>query len=108
MNEEIESINQILPNADAGYYDEDEDEEEEGEKAQAIRRWIRSVLDKKNRFQAEHQRYVTEAGSTLLHHALPHDNVMNNVLPFLKLPSHTFEVEDNEEDDSDDEDEMEE
>ena len=47
---------------------------------------------------------------------LPHDTVMNNVLPFLALPPHTFEVEEDEhweeEDDSvseeDEEDEEEE
>ena len=38
MNEKIDSINQILPNAPAG----DEDEDDPGEKTQAIRRWIRS------------------------------------------------------------------
>mmetsp|Transcript_23260 Transcript_23260/g.33216 ORF Transcript_23260/g.33216 Transcript_23260/m.33216 type:complete len:319 (+) Transcript_23260:318-1274(+) len=108
MNEEIESINQILPNADAGYYDEDDVEDDAGGKALVIRRWIRSVLLKINHYKTEHQRVLNEAGSTLLHHALPHDIVMNNVLPFLVLPSHTFEVEDNEEDDSDDEDEIEE
>ncbi len=75
-----------------------------------IRRLIRSVLRKIIHYQAEHQRVVNEASLTL-HHALPHDIVMNNVLPFLELPSYTFEVEDHEEDeevDSDDDDEVEE
>ena len=109
MNEQIDSIKQILPDAYAGsYYDDDE-----GEKAREIRMWIRSVLRKIIHYQAEHQRFVNEAGSTL-HHALPHDIMMNNVLPFLELPSYTFEVEDHEDeeddsdDDDDDDDEMEE
>ena len=49
-----------------------------------------------------------EAGSSL-QHVLPHDIVMNNVLSFLELPPHTFEVEDpgadDQEDDSEDEEE---
>ena len=50
---------------------------------------------------------MDEARSTL-YHALPHDIVMKNVLPFLDLPSYTFEVDDyeDEERDSEDEDEM--
>ena len=83
---------------------------EVGEKARVIRRWIRSVLRKIIDYQAEHQRAVNEASLTL-HHALSHDIMMNNVFPFLELPSYTFEVGDLEEDeldDSDDDDEMEE
>ena len=103
MNEQIESINQILPNAYAG-----DDEFEAGEKARVIRRWIRSLLRKIIHYQAVHQRFVDEAGSTL-HHALPHEIVANNVLPFLMLPSYTFEVEEQwDEEDESDEDEMEE
>ncbi len=102
MKEQIESINQILPNAYAG----DEACEESGENTRAIRSSIKSLLRKIIHYQAEHHRVVNEAGSTL-HHALPHDIVANNVLPFLMLPSYTFEVEDDE-DDSDDEVDMEE
>ncbi len=77
-----------------------------------IRRWIRSLLLKIIHYQAEHQRFVNEAGSTL-HHALPRDIVMNNVLPFRMLASYTFEEEDDvtkqdEEDGSDNEDDIEE
>ena len=108
MDELIDSINQILPNADSGNYNFF-GIDDEGEKAEVIESWIRSVLRKIIHYQAEHQRFVNKASSTL-HHALPHDTVMNNVLPFLVLPSHTFEVEDHddEESDSDDEDDMEE
>jgi len=91
--EEIESINQILPNAFGGIYNILGRVYAAGEKAQVIREWVRSVLRKIIHYQAEHQRLLNEAGSTL-HHALPHVIVMNDVLSFLKLPSHTFELED--------------
>ena len=84
MNEEIDSINQILPFTTAG------DSLYDGEKDQAIRTWIRSVLRKIIRYKAEHRRYVNEAAATL-HSSLPNDIVLKNVVPFLELPSHTFE-----------------
>eukprot|EP00984_Skeletonema_dohrnii_P014587 scaffold6144_cov142-Skeletonema_dohrnii-CCMP3373.AAC.3 len=90
MYEEIVSINQILPTVDAGdvdYYDNDN----EGGKARAIRTWIRSVLGKIIHYKAEHQRLLDEGVVTTLQLALPIDIVMNNVLPFLELPSYTFE-----------------
>ena len=105
MNDEIDSINHILPDTWEGQYDDYEfDDDDPGQKAEAIRRWIRSVLGKINHYKAEHERLLNEAVSTL-QHALPHDILMNNVLPFLALPSHTFEEDDHvsEEDDSDDE-----
>ena len=95
MNQEIDSINQILPNARAGIYI-DEDAHDYGEKAQAIRRRIGSVLRKINHYQAEHQRILDEEVEPTLQLALPHDIVMNNILPFLELPSHTFQVGDDE------------
>eukprot|EP00985_Skeletonema_marinoi_P014751 scaffold7522_cov202-Skeletonema_marinoi.AAC.6 len=89
MNEEINSINQILPTVSAGdAYDVDDD----GGKARAIRIWIRSVLRKVIHYQAEHQRVLDEQVATTLELALSQDIVMNNVLPFLELPSYTFEV----------------
>eukprot|EP00984_Skeletonema_dohrnii_P012493 scaffold5077_cov162-Skeletonema_dohrnii-CCMP3373.AAC.2 len=91
MNEEIDSINQILPTVSAGGGYEGDD----GEKAQAIRTWIRSVLRKIVHYQAEHQHLLDEEVATTLQLALPRDIVMNNVLPFLELPSCTFEVGDN-------------
>ncbi len=90
MNEEIDSINQILYIADAGYYFEDD--ETNGEKAQAIRRWMRSVLRKIIHYQEEHRRVLREAAATL-QFALPQDIAINHVLRFLDLPPHTFEVE---------------
>jgi len=87
MNEEIDSINQILPTVDAGRWVYDV-----GDKARAVRTWIRSVLGKIIHYQAEHQRLLDEEVATSLQLALPRDIVMNNVLPFLELPSYTFEV----------------
>ena len=91
MNEEIDSINQILPATPAGDgWDYDADEYgERGEKTQVIRRWIRSVLRKINHYQEEHRRIMNEAAATL-QLALPCDILTNNVLPFLELPSHSF------------------
>ena len=108
MYEEIDSINQVLPNARAGYYIDDDDEDD-GEKAQAIRRWIRAVLRKFIQYKAEHQRLLDEEVAPTLQHALPHDIAVNSVLPFLELPPHTlegenhgFELGDEEEEDDDD------
>ena len=92
MNGEIDTINQILLDAAAGGYRFDE-EPDPGEKTQAIRRWIRSVLRKIIRYQEGHRRLLEEGVATTLEPVLPnHDIVRNNVLPFLKLPSHTFEM----------------
>ena len=106
MNKEIDSINQILPNAPAGDGWADEDAVEDydafaGRKARAIRRWIRSLIRKITRYQEEHDRLLNEAATTL-QFALPQDIVTKSVLPLLELPSHTFEVEE-EESDSDEE-----
>ena len=78
MNEEINSINQILP--------------DEPEVARAIRTWIRSVLRKIIHYQAEHRRLFDEEVATTFQLALPQDIVMKNVVSFLELPSYTFEV----------------
>ena len=80
MNEEIDSINQILTDASACSGRDDN-----GENARAIGTWIRSVLHKITRYRAKHQRCLNEAATTLPP-ALPRDIVMNNVLPFLELP----------------------
>ena len=90
MNEEIASINQILPNTPAGNL---HDNDNAGGKAQAIRSWIRSVLHKVVQYKAEHRCYLNEAATTL-QPALPNDIVFKNVLPFLELPAYTFEGED--------------
>jgi len=57
MIAEINRINQVLLNATADY------------KAEAIRQWMESVIDKMDRYKAEHYRYVEE-GITLLELAL--------------------------------------
>ena len=80
MNKEIDSINQILPDAAVGGDDEDN-----GDKARAIRRWIRSVLGKIIRYKVEHKKWLLNEAATTLQIALPHDIVTNNVLPFLEL-----------------------
>ena len=96
MNKVIDSINRILPDARAGHYsDYDDDNYREvytGEKANAIRRWIRSVLRKVVRYKAKHQR-VLDGAATTIQLALPQDIVMNSVLPFLQLPSYSFDGE---------------
>ncbi len=88
MNREIDSINQILPDTHAGASIHD-DEGNEGGKAQAIRRWIRSVLFKISYYKAEHQKVLEEA-ATAIPFALPRDIMMKNVLSFLELPPYTF------------------
>ena len=98
MYEEIDSINQILPTAPGGIYCYEIGLHDDGGKTRAIRTWIRSVLRKIIHYKAEHQRIVDEA-ATYLQLALPRDIVIKNVLPFLELPSCTFEVELEEEDD---------
>ena len=103
MNREINSIYHILPNVSAGYVEDGEGNEDYGQKARVIQWWIRSVLGKINHYKAKHQRILDEAAAAL-QLALPHEIVMNSVLPFLALalPEHTFEGEDEvtEEDDS--------
>ena len=113
MNREIDAINWVLPDADAGGWDDDDDPVygNLGEKASTIGGWVIVVLRKINHYKTEHQRMLGEAGSSL-QHVLPHDIVINNILSFLELPPHTFEVEDpvadDQEDDSGDEEDMEE
>ena len=85
LNEVIGSINQILPNADPG----DEYDDDIGGKAIAIREWIESVLRKVTHYKAAHRELLDEAASAL-QLCLPNDTVMNNVLPFVELPAHTF------------------
>ena len=89
MNEEIYAINQNLVSAPAGNLYGVSDE---GGKARTIRRGTSSVLRKIVHYKAEHQRILNEAATTL-HHVLPHDIVLDNVLSFLDLPSYTFDGE---------------
>ena len=94
VRREIDSINQILPTTYAGYFIDDE-YEGYGEKARVIRTWIRSVLGQIIFYQARHQQILNDAASTI-RLVLPGDVVMNNVLSFLKLPPHTFELRNHE------------
>ena len=91
MNEEIEVINRILPTAPAGDF-RFVANADVGEKAREVREWMQSVRRKIIHYKAEHQRTLSVAAATL-QTALPNDIVFKNVLPFLELPSHTFEGE---------------
>ena len=87
VNEVLDSINQILPNTAAG------DNYNVGGKAIAIREWIGSVRREIIHYKAAHRESLNEA-ATVLHLFLPNDTVINNVLPFVELPVHTFGVGD--------------
>eukprot|EP00985_Skeletonema_marinoi_P015690 scaffold8174_cov74-Skeletonema_marinoi.AAC.1 len=102
MKDKLGAINQSLPTARAGNSYNDE-----GEKAQTVQLWISSVLSTIVQYKARHRSYLNEAAATLqsvlpneaaatLQLALPNEIVLNNVLPFLELPSYTFEGENNE------------
>lgn len=60
----------------------------------AIQKWIRSVLREIARYKTKHRRLLNEAARTLELNSLPTDIVFNDVLPFLELPSFTFDGED--------------
>eukprot|EP00984_Skeletonema_dohrnii_P028416 scaffold18400_cov70-Skeletonema_dohrnii-CCMP3373.AAC.1 len=82
INEEINSINHILPTTPAG----NDFDGVDGGMAQAVRMWIRAVLHKIIHYKAEHHSILNEAASAL-QLALPQDIVIKNVLPFLELPN---------------------
>ena len=87
MNEEIDSINRILRNTHSG-----NDYNIVGGKAREIRAWIESVHRKIIKYKGEHQHTLSVAAETL-QTALTNDIVFKNVLPFVELPSYTFEGE---------------
>ena len=92
VRKEIDSINQILlPNAPS--YSVGECFANVGGLVQSIRGWIARVLRKIIRYKALHGRLLNEAVAVLPLDKLLEDNVMNNVLPFLALPLHVFEGE---------------
>ena len=99
MCRELVSIITILPDARSGHYmrvhddDGDYDDYDNGEKARAIRIWIRSVLRKIILYQAEHRRVLDEDVTPTLKLVLPQEIVIHNALPFLDIPPHKFEVE---------------
>jgi len=89
MKDKLGVINQFLPTTPAGSWHRFD----AGGKALTIRMWISSVLHKIIDYKAQHRSYLNEAATTL-QLALPNDIVNKNVLPFLELPSYTFEGED--------------
>ena len=89
MNEEIDTISRILPDTHPG-------NDNDVGKVQAIQTWIRSVLRKYTHYKAEHRRYVNEAAAAL-ELVLPNDVMLENVLPFLELPSDTCAADDDDE-----------
>eukprot|EP00984_Skeletonema_dohrnii_P034600 scaffold33601_cov155-Skeletonema_dohrnii-CCMP3373.AAC.2 len=88
MKDKLDVINQILSATPAGdgFCDA-------GEKAPTVQLWISSVLSTIVRYKAQHRSLLNEA-ATALQLASPNDVVLENVLPFLKLPTHKFEGED--------------
>ena len=99
FHEVIELINEVLPNADPGdgyeSYDDVNDElyNNNGGKAIAIREWIESVLRKVTYYKTVHRELLNEAAA-VLQLSLSSDAVMNNILPFIELPQHAFDRED--------------
>ena len=89
INGEIAAINRILPNTPAGT----SNHLDVGEKAQAIWKWIGSVLGKIVHYKAKHRRCLNVAAATL-QPALPNDILLKSIFPFIELPSHTFQGED--------------
>ena len=92
MYNEIDSINQILPNTYAGLFENDENDDAGG-KALVIRMWIAHVLHKIIYYKEKHGQVLKETAATL-QSSLPQDIVQKNVLPFLELPAYTFDGED--------------
>ena len=92
ITNEIHSISQILPNTSAGVTFLGD----AGRKASEIREWIRRVLRKIIDYKTEHRQVVKEAASMLAYTILPHDVLVNNVLPFVELPSYSFGGDDDE------------
>eukprot|EP00984_Skeletonema_dohrnii_P007527 scaffold2736_cov82-Skeletonema_dohrnii-CCMP3373.AAC.6 len=84
MKDKVDAINQSLPTTPAV--------DNKRGKAEVVRTWIRSVLHKIIDYKAQHQSLLNEAATTL-QLAFPKDLVLNNIFPFLELPSHTFEGE---------------
>ena len=93
MNREIDSIKNILPNTLAGPLPGEDFQHFAGEKGRVVQEWMENVLRKVIYYKAEHNRSLKVA-ATALQPSLPNDIVMKNVIPFLDLPSHMFEWED--------------
>ena len=85
MKAEMNSIKQILSRYNDRYEKEDISLE--------IQEWISTVRLKIFCYKKQHIRVLKKATITI-EEVFPRDIVMNNVVPFLELPSHTFEGED--------------
>ena len=88
MNQEIDSIKQILPKVDPG----DLNFGEEGDITMAIRDWIERVRQKIIHYKVEHYRLLSLASASLAHD-LPNEIVIGNIFSFLQLPGYEFEGE---------------
>ncbi len=64
MIDEIDTINQILPETPSGDY-QNYHEYDAGGKALAIRRWIERVLVEVVYYTTEHRHFLNEAATTL-------------------------------------------
>eukprot|EP00985_Skeletonema_marinoi_P027603 scaffold22950_cov80-Skeletonema_marinoi.AAC.1 len=82
MNEEIDSIYQILPSTPAGKGWKDD----VGEKAMVV---LRKIIH----YKAQHHLLLMNSAPTLERASLPKDIVIENIIPFLEPPLYTFEVE---------------
>eukprot|EP00984_Skeletonema_dohrnii_P017537 scaffold8007_cov78-Skeletonema_dohrnii-CCMP3373.AAC.1 len=97
MNRDLLSIDRILPNTLAGGGRSGAGGGmDAGGKALTIRMWISSVLHKLIHYKARHRRILNKAATTL-QLVLPQENVLNNILPFLELPSYKFQGEEDQE-----------
>ncbi len=92
MNELIDSINKILPNISAPS-DGSNSFADVGAKGRAIRQWISRVLLNICYYKARHSLVMDVVEDELLR-ALPGDIAKESVLPFLQVPTHTFQGED--------------
>ena len=88
MNEEIDSINHILPDIP------EVDSDDMGGEATVIRDWVLRILLKVTEYKIHHQFVLNEVASVLRHN-LPHEAIMNHVIPFLTLPFHILERDEN-------------
>ena len=93
ITEKVESINQILSTTLTGSYDHQNMTIINGDKTIAIQRWVASVLQIMIvDYKAKNRRILSEV-TTTLRLVSSNDVVTNSVLPFLEMPSHTFDGE---------------
>eukprot|EP00984_Skeletonema_dohrnii_P007524 scaffold2736_cov82-Skeletonema_dohrnii-CCMP3373.AAC.3 len=95
INRDLLSIDRILPNTPAGG-GRSGGGIDAGGKALTIRMWISSVLHKLIHYKERHRRILNKAATTF-QLVLPQENVLNNILPFLELPSYKFQGEEDQE-----------